>query len=209
MAFCWGSAMSSKLENKIHTKKWVGEASKRKDTSVESSNGTSYMLPGGMRPYKHLMRCLSKVVNHTSKDSPLLCVRDAVQIGCSAVRQMMEDVEVLHGSFSSLLVPKDEIDPLVQILAHIRTLQCLSMLGDEYSWVTLGPGREFDMVNLGAVALSITKVVSVDVGQELGQTEELGDKLSHISLVSARCRFPCLGNRLEEPISVIEATSLK
>ena len=125
------------------------------------------MLSSRMGLHKHLMRCLSKVVDNASHNSSLLCIGDAVQVCRATVREMMEDVEVLYRRFASLLETEDEINPLMQILAHVRALQCFSVLGDEYPRVTLGPWGKLNVIHLNAVAFAVTKVVAIDVGQKL------------------------------------------
>ena len=167
------------------------------------------MLSSRMELHKHLMGRLSKVVDNASHNSSLLCVGDAIQVCRATVREMMEDVQVLYRRLASLLESEDEINPLVQILAHVWALQCFSVLGDEDPRVTLSPWGKLNVIDLNAVAFAIAKVVAIDVGQEFGKAVELGDEFSHVSLVLARGRLPCFWDGLEETICMIKASSLE
>jgi hypothetical protein len=113
---------------------------------------------------KHLVWRLSEIVNDTSGDGPFLRIRNVVQVLRAAIRQVMEHVEILDRSLAPLLVPKHQIDPVVQVLADIWALQRLSVLGDENLRVTLGPRWQDDVVDPCTRGLQGTKVIAVDVG---------------------------------------------
>ena len=48
-----------------------------------------------------------------------VCVRERQTHG------RVEDIDGLHGCFACLLVPEHEVNPLVKVLRHKVTLQCL------------------------------------------------------------------------------------
>ncbi len=74
---------------------------------------------------KYLFRHLSEVMNERDDSVPLHGVRDLVNVHCSLVEEMVEDVVTQHGVLPSLLEPEDQVNPLVEVCRDIVTLQCL------------------------------------------------------------------------------------
>jgi hypothetical protein len=75
-----------------------------------------------MRLREDLMRGLAKVMNDTRRDEPFLRISNVIQVSGALVRQRMEDIQIIDGDFTPLLVAKHKIDPLLQPLADVRTL---------------------------------------------------------------------------------------
>lgn len=88
----------------------------------------------------------------------------------------MEQVERLLGLLAHLLGAKDQVDPHVQVLADLGRLEGLEVLAHKQTGVALGPRRQDHVVDTLAVLLQ-TQVVLVEVAEELGEEEKLGDEL--------------------------------
>jgi hypothetical protein len=118
----------------------------------------------------------------------------------------MEHVACLLGCVALLLVSKDQVDPMMQLTAHIVRLQSLQarmntreipevpstrsvraafeqetplylvVEADEFSRVSVCPRRELDVVHAVAVLVH-PKVKTVDVDKEGWRGEELGNQL--------------------------------
>jgi hypothetical protein len=54
-----------------------------------------------------------------------------------------------------------------------------------------------------------TKVQAIAVAQKLGEIEELGDQLLDIAVVLLRRRAPCLLDRVEHAVGVVEVAALQ
>ena len=93
-------------------------------------------------------------------------------------------------------------------MAHIVALKGLSQPHDEPVGVAPGPGRQLDVLDTLAVALSPSEVDLVGVEVELREIEELGDYFSHIGLV-AQGILERLLQRVEDPVWIIMRHALK
>ena len=103
--------------------------------------GFCYILSRRMRSLENLRGRLTEVVD----DADLLCafflISNAVEVDSTLVCHPVEDIGGLDSSFAPLFVPKDQVDPAVNICAHVRTFKRFSLFSDEDSWVTLSPRR--------------------------------------------------------------------
>lgn len=91
----------------------------------------------------------------------------------------MKHIDGFNGIFSSLLEAKDQIDPLMQIIAHQLRFQRLSMNEHKETWIPLAPRRQRDFFDTFSI-LSTAKVETLKVLKHLRQTEELRNELLDI-----------------------------
>ena len=78
-----------------------------------------------------LCGCLTEIADHSLCGVACHRVRDSVQINSTFVRAVHEDIESLDGLGALLLEAEYEVDPLVEMLAHIVALERLAMQIDE------------------------------------------------------------------------------
>lgn len=162
-----------------------------------------------MRFREDLVWSLAKIVNDTNCSNPLNRINNVVKVLGTMVGKMMEDVDAFDSSFSALFAAEDKIDPLMQVFAHVRTLQSFSVLGDENSGISFGPWWQLDSIDTPTITLSHPKIIAIVVGQKLWKVEELWDQLSNVSHVVLGGRLPRLLDGVEESIRMIETTSLE
>lgn len=91
----------------------------------------------------------------------------------------MEHIDGFNGIFASLLEAKDQIDPLMQVIAHQLRLQRLSMNEHKETWIALTPGRQRNIFDAFSI-LSTAKVETLEVLKHLRQAEELWNELLDI-----------------------------
>lgn len=120
---------------------------------------------------------MPEVVDEADGGCLLERVVDVVNVNLALVEQVVEDVDRLDGRRTLLLVAEDEVDPFVEVGRHVITLQrlqpqdntqvnvyplkphfaasgCdshLSVDSDELPRVALGPRRQNDVTQLGAI----------------------------------------------------------
>ena len=169
---------------------------------------TTDVLAVRMRLGKHLVGSLSEIVDDSSDNSPFLRISYIVQIDGTVVGEVMEDVQVLDRSVTSLLVPKNEIDPIMELFRDVWALQSLSMLRNKDFRISFGPPGQYYVVHLAPV-LTPAEVVPVSVGQKLWETEEFGNEFSDISAIVARGGLPSSLDGEEGSIRVIEVPTLE
>lgn len=68
---------------------------------------------------------LSEVVDETDGGRLLEWVVDVVDVHLTLVKQVMENIDCLHGRRALLLVSKNQVDPFVEVGRHIVALQSL------------------------------------------------------------------------------------
>ena len=73
----------------------------------------------------HLFGDLAEVVDEADGGGLLERVVDVVDVHLALVKEVVEHVDRLHGRRTLLLVAEDQVDPLVQVGAHVVTLQGL------------------------------------------------------------------------------------
>lgn len=126
----------------------------------------SEQLPGG----------LPKLVDLHLKSSSLHGVVEAVKINRSLIGEGVEKVVCLNGLHPSLLVPKDEVDPLVKVGTDVRALKGGAVLGDEVVRVGTPRGKRHIPDDLSILAGPKGEAVAVQ--EERGvREEELRDQL--------------------------------
>ena len=114
--------------------------SERLGHRVQPSGVELLRLSTRVRAWEHLVRSLTERVNDADSSEPLNWVLNIIQIFGAAVRQMLKDVGRLDGGLASLLETENKINPLMQVLAHIRAFQSLAVLCNKDMWITLGQG---------------------------------------------------------------------
>lgn len=77
-----------------------------------------------------------------------------VDVNVALVEEVVEEVDAVHRRLAVLLVPEDEVDPLVQVLTDVVALQRLSVNADELARVLLGPRRQHHVAKLHAILLT-------------------------------------------------------
>lgn len=88
-----------------------------------TTSASSYFASTQSNSY--LFGDLTKVVDEADGGGLLERVVDVVDVHLALVEEVVEHVDRLHGWWALLLVAKDEVDPLMQVGAHIVTLQGL------------------------------------------------------------------------------------
>lgn len=91
---------------------------------------------------------------------PLNRIGNLVQIHCPFIGAIVKDVQSLCGLRSLLFVAKDQIYPVVQVLADVLRLQSPPVDGNELLG-SGGPGRQNDIVDLLFGDLQMAQVESV------------------------------------------------
>lgn len=84
---------------------------------------------------------LAEVVDYTDFLGAFFLVGDGVEVHGALVGHPVEDVGGFDGSFAALFVAEDEVDPVMQVLAHVWALECFTLFCDEDGWVALRPWR--------------------------------------------------------------------
>eukprot|EP00968_Pinguiococcus_pyrenoidosus_P000311 scaffold16_cov242-Pinguiococcus_pyrenoidosus.AAC.17 len=123
------------------------------------------------------------------------------QIDCALVCEMEVDIAGVLGCLSSLLVAEDQVDPVVQILAHVLALERLPVDLDE-GLRAVRPGREDDIVDHLA-GLGRAKLEAVAISQHLRKVEELRHELFDVTRVGGGA-FPRLLDGSEKPVRLVE-----
>lgn len=77
-----------------------------------------------------------------------------VDVDVALVEEVVEEVDAVHRRLTVLLVPEDEVDPLVQVLTDVVALQRLSVHADELTRVLFGPRWQHHVAELHAVLLT-------------------------------------------------------
>ena len=87
---------------------------------------------------------LAKVVNEANGGIFLERIVYGVDVDVAFIEEMVEDIDGLHCWWSLLFVPKDQINPLVDVCADVVTLQRLPVGTDEFPRVSLcPPGQDY------------------------------------------------------------------
>ena len=73
----------------------------------------------------YLFGNLAEVVDESDDGRLLQRVFDAVDVDVALVEEIVEHVDGVDGARTLLLVPEDQVDPFVQVRAHIVALQRL------------------------------------------------------------------------------------
>ena len=106
---------------------------------------------------------LSEVRYLCLKGYPFLWVFNPIEVDAVLVGEGVEDVHVLYGLFTPLLVAVDQIDPVVDVFRHVSILQFLPEPGDEEEWVAVCPLGQDDIIDMHfLLGESILVVVLID-----------------------------------------------
>ena len=89
---------------------------------------------------------LSKVVDKPNGSILLQGVVNSIDIHIPLIEQMVEHVGGIHSQRSLLFVPEDEVDPLVDVSAHVVALERLSVSSDKLACVALRPSWQLHVV---------------------------------------------------------------
>ena len=117
--------------------------------------GLSEKLSWGLTVcFDHCLQCL-----------PLDWVLFCVDID-TKIRQRMENVYCFYSFSSSLLVPKDQVNPVMQISRNLGALQRLTMNKDKHSAIISTPRWQSHMMyQLAVLSLSEIKAFIVNFNQ--------------------------------------------
>lgn len=100
-----------------------------------------------MRSFKQLAWSLPVFVDLSENGSLLKDLLYQIELHCSFVRSIQEQVEALLCLLSPLFVTENQIDPMVQVGGCVLTLQSLSVCLEEV-FRTFGPLGEYHVVDL-------------------------------------------------------------
>lgn len=78
-------------------------------------------------------------------------VCDGIEVDGAFVRHVEKHVVRVLGAGPALLAAKDEVDPVVEVLAHVLALQCLSLQSDELVGGAVGPRGQHHIVQGDAI----------------------------------------------------------
>lgn len=107
-------------------------------------------------------------------------VIDRIHVHCPFVCQVIKDIRGLLRRFPPLLPPKDQIDPLVQVLAHVLALQGQPMLPDKIIRIPR-PRRQYDVVHYRALPIfPPPQRITVTVQQHLRDRIQFWHQLLHV-----------------------------
>mmetsp|Transcript_32287 Transcript_32287/g.79275 ORF Transcript_32287/g.79275 Transcript_32287/m.79275 type:complete len:400 (+) Transcript_32287:1181-2380(+) len=125
------------------------------------------------------------------------------------VGEIVEDVARLLRVLAPLLVPKYQVDPLVQVVRHVIALQGGARLAHKLPRVALGPRRQHHVIDLDAI-LARAEVEGVDIGEEVWVVVELRHKLLHVAQVGRpRAGAVALREAVEQPVADVKPATLQ
>jgi len=84
----------------------------------------------------------------------------------------MKYIDGLHSTLARLLVAKDQINPMMQIIAHQLRFQCLTMYQHKETRITLTPSGQGDILNSFAI-LTTTEIETLEILKHFRQAKEL------------------------------------
>ena len=96
----------------------------------------------GVRLAQELCGRLAKVEDLVLEGRALELVLDAVEVDGALVAHVREDVERALGGVAALLVAKDEVDPLVQVRAHVVALERRAQRAHKGARAAVRPRRQ-------------------------------------------------------------------
>jgi len=161
---------------------------------------------GRVRRGEELHRRLAEAGDLRAQRLALGRVGDALEVDGALVGEVEEDVVRLLRRLPLLLSAKDEVDPQVQVAAHVLRLEGAPVLRDEVVRAAR-PHRQHHVAH-PLVVLPHAELEAAVVAQKVGQVEELGDELLDVG-EGGGARVPRLLERREEPVRVVEAPRLQ
>ena len=135
-----------------------------------------------------------------------LRVFDFFEVDWVLIGEVVEKIEILLCNFTLLFIAEDKVNPLLQLLSYIAAFQFWPMNGYEFIGIVT-PNRKMYVVN-ALLHLSQSKVVVLDVKQNLWQIKELRNKLTHIRYFSCHA-LPANANWTEQTVTQVKFTALK
>lgn len=108
----------------------------------------------------HLLRNLPEVVDEAYDGITLERVLYAVYVHVALVKEIVEDIVGVDGRLALLLVAEYEVDPLMQVRAHVVALEGLAVHPHKLPRIPLGPRGQPYVVQLHSALL-----LSCDSGQ--------------------------------------------
>lgn len=93
----------------------------------------------GMRSLEQLFGNLTKVIDESNGGILFQWIVNVIDVHVALVEQMMEYIDRINRRLAQLFVAKYQIDPQVNILTDIVTLECLSMYADKFTCVLFRP----------------------------------------------------------------------
>lgn len=134
-----------------------------------------------MRLHKQLRRSLPKIPDLVLDGFPHHLILNRVQVDAPLVSQIIEAIRRPYRLGAFLLVPEDQIYPLMQLAGHEFGFQRHPVDPHEL-FRGAGPGREL-RVSYGFPVLVQAQSVPVGVDEHFGEEIELGDQLLHVRSV--------------------------
>lgn len=127
-----------------------------------------------------LRRVLAEVSDLCFEGDALSVLSDLIEIYAILVSERVEDIHVLNCILSSLFVAINEVDPVVDGLGYIPTLQLLPQFRNKQERVIVRPFREYDIIDFYLILCqAITVIILID--EHLRQRINLRDQFSNIS----------------------------
>ena len=165
-------------------------------------------VAGGMRDLEDLFGTLPELVDLALDAHLFYGVLDLLDIDHALVGEGVEEVVGLDGLLPALLVPEDQVDPLVQVVRHVLGLQGFSVDLQVGVRVAVGPLRDLHVRHL-LLVLPHAQVQVLVVLQEGGVREvELGNELFERSGVFHHV-VPVVLDALEQSIRLVEPSALQ
>ena len=161
-----------------------------------------------VRPGEERRRRLPKVVDRLGGRLALERRLDALDVDRVRVRERVEHVERAHGSVAVCAVAKHEVDPGVQVRAHVLRLERLAVAQHKEPRVPVRPRRELHVVDRGA-RLRAAEVELVRIAEHLGQVEELGHQLADVAAAQRTGRVPGTRDGAEHAVCQVEGAALQ
>lgn len=94
---------------------------------------------------------MSEIIYESDGCVLLEWIVNVVNVYVALIKQMMEYVDGVDGTIALLLAAKNQIDPLMQMLAHIIAFQRLTMHTNEFTRILLCPRWQNDVIQCVAV----------------------------------------------------------
>ena len=160
-----------------------------------------------MRLGKQLHRNLSEIRNLRLHRLAHDRVVDRREVHAALVREVVKQVVHLQRARPALVAPENQVDPVVQVRAHVLALQRSAVDAHERLGRSVRPRRQLDVANNRSV-LPLSELDAVAVLEALRQVEQLGDELFDVR-VHLLAVAEGLRNRMKEPVRKVEATALQ
>ena len=138
---------------------------------------------------------------------PLRFLSDLIQIYTIFVSERIEDVHVLYRIFASLLISVNEVNPMIDILRNIPTLQLLPKLSNKNIRIFIRPKRQRGIIDF-LLILGQTIAVIIFIDEHLWQGVNLWNQLSYICCTRC-CISPRTTITVKNTIRAVKLSTLK